>query len=200
MIQSSILKKLMTYNNNNFLISVSVGQGISGCGLSGRTSPVIAEGGTEWDWDQWVMVGISLQVSGFLSASWFELPQNMAALDSPIIYSVAQSSSANFPVKKGKSCVASEVIQDGFMHYYVGCLWITGPPRFKGKGIWFYLLMGQGRNYFVEHVGGGLFLWQYLENILCYSDLKESKYSFFSERERNTMKEKLAWFVRLKTN
>lgn len=42
----------MTYNNNNFLISVSVGQGISGCGLSGRTSPVMAEGGTEWDWDQ----------------------------------------------------------------------------------------------------------------------------------------------------
>lgn len=93
----------MTYNNNNFLISVSVGQGISGCGLSGRTSPVMAEGGTEWDWDQWVMVGISLQVSGLLSASWFELPQNMAASDSPTTSSVAQSSSANLPVKKGKA-------------------------------------------------------------------------------------------------
>lgn len=64
MIQWSILKKitpsLMTHNNNNFLISVSVGQNISGCGLSGSSSPVIAKGGTEWAWDQWVVVGISL--------------------------------------------------------------------------------------------------------------------------------------------
>lgn len=31
-------------------------------------------------------------------------------------------------------------------------------------------------------------MWQLLENILCYSDLKESKYSFFHEREREREK------------
>lgn len=80
----------------------------------------------------------------------------------------------------------------------LGYMWITGPPRFKGRGIRFYLLMGQWQNYVAQqHVGWGIFLWQALENTLCHSDLNESKY-LSVEREGGRETKRSSWLNRLK--
>ena len=75
---------------------------ISGYSLSGSSSPLVAKAGTEWGWDQLVVVGIFLhEASQLLYASYLEPPQSTTASGQSVYLLSGSGSPVKASSKKG---------------------------------------------------------------------------------------------------